>query len=220
MATPRPPVHDLEAVPMSVETIAIVLHHSRATGTAKLVLVGIANHAGDGGAWPSRYTLAKYAGCSEDNVRKAIKRLVGLGEVTVHVQRGGMPEDDDAWRPNRYDVLVTCPSDCDRTPQHRTTKDRQRQAKLWRMRQAGPPVEPPSRGDGGIEPAVNPPAWATPKPSSQPSVNKAGASTTGHAPADGWCDGCGLRFEQHVAALERQTFAHHEFVPQSSRRRA
>lgn len=220
LAAPRPRLLDLEAVPVSVETIAIVLHHSRATGTAKLVLVGIANHAGDGGAWPSRYTLAKYAGCSEDNVRKAVKRLVGLGEVAVHVQRGGMHDDDDAWRPNRYDVLVTCPSDCDRTPQHRTTKDRQRQAKLWRMRQAGPPVEPPSPIDGGIDPAATPPAWATPKPSSQPSVTNAGASTTGRARADGWCDGCGLTVDAHVAAVDRGAFEPHDFVATPRRRNA
>jgi hypothetical protein len=100
---------------VSIETMSLVLHHSKATGTAKLVLLGIANHAGDGGAWPSRYTLAKYAGCSEDHVRKAVKRLVGMGELRVHVQGGGMADDVDAYRPNRYDVLVTCPSDCDRS---------------------------------------------------------------------------------------------------------
>jgi hypothetical protein len=168
---------------VSIETMAIVLHHSRATGTAKLVLVGIANHAGDGGAWPSRYTLAKYAGCSEDNVRKAVKRLVGLGELRVHVQRGGMADDDDAWRPNRYDVLVVCPSDCDRTPQHRTTKDRERQAAMFRMRAAGPPVEkPPSETDGGVAQSDTPPAWATPKPSDyQPPPPPGSASTTGQA---------------------------------------
>jgi len=226
VADRRRTLHDVAAVSrMSVEVMAIVLHHSRATGTAKLVLVGIANHAGDGGAWPSRYTLAKYAGCSEDNVRKAVKRLVGLGELKVHVQAGGMADDDDAWRPNRYDVLVACPSDCDRTPQHRTTRDRDRQQKLWRMRAAGSgPVdnhtpEPPSRNDGGIDRAATPPAGGTPKPSSQPSTNSGSASTTGHAKVDGWCDGCGLTFDAHLVAIERGTFKLHNFARQSGRRR-
>lgn len=193
--------------------MAIVLHHSRATGTAKLVLLGIANHAGDGGAWPSRYTLAKYAGCSEDNVRKAVKRLVGLGELRVHVQRGGMADDDDAWRPNRYDVLVSCPSDCDRTDKHRTTKDRERQAVMFRMRQAGPPVDKgPSQSDGGVEQSATPPAWATPKPSTQPPPPTGSASTTGHARVAGWCEGCGLTFDQHLVAIERGTFDVHNFT--------
>lgn len=204
--------------------MSIVLHHSRATGTAKLVLIGIANHDGDGGAWPSRYTLAKYAGCSEDNVRKAVKRLVGMGELRVHLQAGGMAGDDDAWRPNRYDVLVVCPADCDRTAQHRTTRDRERQQQLWRMRRADPvdnhTPEPPSRNDAPIDPAVNPPAWATPKPSSQPSDHEAGASTTGRARVDGWCEGCGLKFDAHLVAIERGTFELHNFVRQPGRRSA
>jgi hypothetical protein len=105
---------------VSVEAVAAVLHHSRAKGTDKLVLIGIANHAGDGGAWPTIDTLGKYAACSRTRVKQAIARLVELGEVSVAVQGGGNSDTRADRRPNRYDVLVACPPECDRTYQHRT----------------------------------------------------------------------------------------------------
>lgn len=105
---------------MSVESLAIVLHHSRARGTAKLVLIGIANHDGDGGAWPSVATLAKYANVHPRKVREALGRLRDLGELIVLTQQGGMADHDDALRPNLYRLVVCCPGECDRTPQHRT----------------------------------------------------------------------------------------------------
>lgn len=105
---------------MSVECLAIALHHSRARGTAKLVLLGIANHDGDGGAWPSVATLARYANVHPRKVQEALGRLRDLGEVIVHPQAGGLAGHDDAMRPNLYRVVLSCPVDCDRTPQHRT----------------------------------------------------------------------------------------------------
>jgi hypothetical protein len=107
---------------MSVEHLAVVLHHSRAKGTAKLVLLGIANHEGDGGSWPSHATLAKYANVDVSNVRKALRQLASWGEVRIHVQEGGDRDCPDELRPNRYEVLVTCPAWCDRTPNHRDTR--------------------------------------------------------------------------------------------------
>lgn len=125
---------------MSVEHLAVVLHHSRAKGTAKLVLLGIANHEGDGGSWPTHATLAKYAGGVDvSNVRKAIRQLVSWGEVRVHVQQGGDRDCPDELRPNRYEVLVSCPAWCDRTPNHRDTR------KLA-GRQVGLLRRPPDRG--------------------------------------------------------------------------
>lgn len=105
---------------MSVESIAIALHHSRATGSAKLILVGIANHDGDGGAWPSIATLARYAGVTARNAQKAIDRLVELGEVLVHVQQGGTARTPDHAKPNLYQIVLTCPPDCDRTKNHQS----------------------------------------------------------------------------------------------------
>jgi len=105
---------------LSIESISIALHHSRATGAAKLVLIGIANHDGDGGAWPSVATLAKYAGVTERNVQKAVDRLETLHEVRRYVQAGGDHRVAEHRRPNRYQFLLSCPPDCDRTSKHRT----------------------------------------------------------------------------------------------------
>lgn len=105
---------------MSVESIAIALHHSRATGTAKLILVGIANHDGDGGAWPSLATLARYGNVHVRNAQKAVARLEELGEIRVHVQQGGNSRTPDHAKPNLYEFILTCSPDCDRTKNHQS----------------------------------------------------------------------------------------------------
>lgn len=107
---------------MSIESFAIALNHSRAKGTAKLVLVGIANHDGDGGAWPSIATLARYANTTERSVQRAIDTLEGLGEVRRIHGQGGDHSTPDGRRPNLYRILLTCPPDCDRTSNHRTRR--------------------------------------------------------------------------------------------------
>jgi hypothetical protein len=71
---------------MSIEAVSLVLNNSRATGRAKLVLLGIANHLGDHGAWPSISTLARYANASERSVKRDIQELVELGELKVEQQ--------------------------------------------------------------------------------------------------------------------------------------
>jgi hypothetical protein len=71
---------------MSIEAVSLVLNKSKATGRAKLVLLGIANHLGDHGAWPSISTLARYANASERSVKRDIQELVELGELKVELQ--------------------------------------------------------------------------------------------------------------------------------------
>ncbi|MFD8769546.1 helix-turn-helix domain-containing protein [Microbacterium oxydans] len=104
---------------MSVESIAVALHHSRATGAAKLVLIGIANHDGDGGAWPSVATLAKYAGVDPRSARRAVEQLEKLHEVKREIQAGGDRRTADHARPNLYRFLLRCPANCDRSSKHR-----------------------------------------------------------------------------------------------------
>ncbi|QDZ14237.1 helix-turn-helix domain-containing protein [Humibacter ginsenosidimutans] len=104
---------------MSVESIAIALHHSQAKGTAKIVLLGIANHDGDGGAWPSVATLARYAGVDLRNAQRAIEKLVDLGEIRVGYQMGGTARTPAHLRPNLYVFSLACPSYCDRSARHR-----------------------------------------------------------------------------------------------------
>lgn len=107
---------------MSVEALAVTLHHSRASGNTLVVLLGIANHEGDGGAYPKVATLARYSKMTTRNVRKAIARLVEMGELQVEVQAGGRARMPDHLRPNRYEVMVRCPAWCDRTTNHRDTR--------------------------------------------------------------------------------------------------
>lgn len=193
---------------MSVETLAAVLHHSRARGTVKLVAVGIANHDGDGGAWPTIRTLAKYANVEPRNVQKAIAKLVALGELAVHVQQGGRMDTPDWDRPNRYDVLVGCPPWCDRTTQHRDTREA-RQSHLRGLstgvtRATGGRGQGVTRATGG---GVTP---ATPKPSLEPTPP---VVSTQAQPARAWCSVCSrtatacATAQRKLPAAERHDYA-------------
>jgi hypothetical protein len=102
---------------MSAEAVTVVLHHSKAKGTAKLVLWGIANHHSDQGAWPSIATLARYANIEERRVQQIIRDLAEQGEIAIEEQ-GGFGQRQ--YKTNRYFILLTCPNDCDGTLQHRT----------------------------------------------------------------------------------------------------
>lgn len=85
---------------MSIEAMNLVLNYSKATGRAKLVLLGIANHFGDNGAWPSISTLARYANASERSVKRDIQELVELGELNVEVNSaptGGQYKTNLYW---------------------------------------------------------------------------------------------------------------------------
>jgi hypothetical protein len=85
---------------MSVEVMSLVLNHSKATGRAKIVLLGIANHQGDEGSWPSIATLARYANASERSVKRDLKDLVELGELKIDVQAapiGGQYKTNLYW---------------------------------------------------------------------------------------------------------------------------
>ncbi len=88
---------------MSIEAVATVLNHSRATGRAKLVLIGIANHLGDQGAWPSISTLARYANASERSVKRDIQELMELGELRVDLQSAPM---NSQYKTNLYWITI------------------------------------------------------------------------------------------------------------------
>jgi hypothetical protein len=105
---------------MSVEAMALVLHHSRLNGAQKLLLLGVANHDGDGGAYPSQLRLATYCGVSDlRNLRRIIDKCVEAGELTVTVQAGGSINTPEHRRSNLYELNIKCPTNCDRTTQHR-----------------------------------------------------------------------------------------------------
>jgi hypothetical protein len=161
---------------VSVESLAIALNHSRARGTVKLVMLGIANHDGDGGAWPSVQTLARYANVTPRNVQKAIEQLERLGEIRRLVQRGGTHLTADSHRPNLYQVLLQCPPDCDRSSQHRTRRQMGVTRPIEGLAEYGiegvsdatPPVGFVTPGVSDATPA--PLSESTPKPSTQPTT--------------------------------------------------
>lgn len=138
--------------------MAAVLHHSKAKGTDKLILVGIANHEGDGGAWPAIATLAKYGNVDPRSARRSIRNLEALGELRVHLNGGGTLATRHSERPNRYDVLVGCPAECDGTTRHRVKA------------QVDTPRTPTSGGDAyvrgeGTPTSGHPRTPTSPKPS-------------------------------------------------------
>ena len=159
---------------MSIESMAVVLHHSKSGGTDKLVLLGIANHDGDGGAWPSVATLARYANVEPRAVQAAIKRLVARGEVERERQAGGTRNMPDYTRPNLYHVKVVCPPECDRSAQHRIN---------YRVSSTTP----------GVVSDTPPLSATTPKPSLNHPYNsdKSSFVSTSPAAAGSLCWACG-----------------------------
>lgn len=172
---------------MSVEQLALVLNHAKAKGTAKVVLIGIANHDGDGGAWPSITTLARYANVSRSNVQEAIARLVRDGLLLVEYQEGGDLRTPRSERPNRYHILVTCPEQCDRTAQHRILCPADCALPHRHVRPRPTPALLTGRGavDNQGDPALlagPPPALKTgPEPPSKPAMAKGPKSATDRA---------------------------------------
>lgn len=75
---------------MSVQALTATFEHSRSTGSARLVLLSMANHAGDEGtAYISIATCTKEARISERAARYAVRQLESLGEIEavgVHPQ--------------------------------------------------------------------------------------------------------------------------------------
>jgi hypothetical protein len=88
---------------MSIEAVSLVLNQSKATGRAKLVLLGIANHLGDQGAWPSISTLARYANASERSVKRDIQELIELGELRVELQNA---PTNNQYKTNLYWITI------------------------------------------------------------------------------------------------------------------
>lgn len=83
-----------------------VLNAGNLTPRRKLILLGIANHDGDGGSWPSVSTLARYAGCSTRTVQRELQRLTEDGFVTIEYQAGGWAGTRANYRPNLYHLNI------------------------------------------------------------------------------------------------------------------
>ena len=87
---------------MSVESMSVALRLPGLPPAEKLLLVGIANHDGDGGAWPAIATLATYVGVTPRQVQKLLRKLEERGLLSIEVQAGGTTKTRSDQRPNLY----------------------------------------------------------------------------------------------------------------------
>lgn len=200
---------------LSIEAMAVVLNHSTAKGTAKLVLLGIANHEGDGGAYPTIETLARYASVDERNVQRAIERLVSSGQLVVELQEGGDRDCPDGKRPNRYRLRVACPPWCDHTTQHRDTRKLAgRQLALLAGRVAVAPPHPPQTGGGSATPTGGGSATQTTQPTQPPTLGTEPQTARVHRDDQRPCRECGKDGERCSAAQLRWPVAdRHRYEP-------
>ena len=88
---------------MSIEVMNAVWQHSKADGRARLVLLAIADHQGEIGAWPSIARLAKMVNASERSVQRDIQHLQAIGELKVEVQNAPIQQQ---YKSNLYWVIL------------------------------------------------------------------------------------------------------------------
>ena len=81
-----------------------VWRHSKADGRARLVLLAIADHQGEIGAWPSIQTLSRMVNASERSVQRDIQYLQNIGELRVEVQNAPTQAQ---YKSNLYWVTVS-----------------------------------------------------------------------------------------------------------------
>jgi hypothetical protein len=97
---------------VSVQAIAWVLDNSQLTGTARCVLLSIANHVGpDGYGWVHVSRVCHEARCSVDSYRRAVQLAESLGELERTSHAGGGVRLHDRHRPNLFTLpaLTTTP---------------------------------------------------------------------------------------------------------------
>lgn len=130
--------------------MAWVLEHSESTGTARLVLISLSNHASEKNrweCWPASRTTAHEAGVkSHATVLAALDRLVELGELEV-LERGGprrsmrvrltfMPERSENDHTNGQQLTAAVSPD---EPQRSAQTDQNRKEPEATVRESPPP---------------------------------------------------------------------------------
>ena len=83
--------------------ISMVRKHSRSKGTARVVLLLLADHHGERDPFPSIELLCEDANVERSNLKTALTRLVRLGEIEK-VSRPG--------HTNIYKIKLGCPEGC------------------------------------------------------------------------------------------------------------
>lgn len=91
---------------MGIEATRWVWKHSQAEGTDRLVLLALADfaafHEGDEHptCWPAKRTIGQMLKLSDNTIRKSLRNLEALGEITMAPFTGWEGRPDR--RPNRY----------------------------------------------------------------------------------------------------------------------
>lgn len=93
---------------MSIEVMNAVWRHSKSAGRQKLVLLAIADHQGELGAWPSIATLARMVNASERSVQRDIQELIASGELSVELRSAPTRHQHKS---NRYWVTLAGPDE-------------------------------------------------------------------------------------------------------------
>jgi hypothetical protein len=103
---------------MSIESMSLALNlvDDRLTPSDKLLLVGIANHDGDGGAYPTLETLARYCGITVRGVQKRLEHVQVLGYVRRDINGGGSAKCPVHLRPTLYHLNLKAPGELQGTP--------------------------------------------------------------------------------------------------------
>jgi hypothetical protein len=195
---------------MRIESMAVVLHHAPFAGRDKLILLGIANHDGDGGSFPAIATLAKYGNCSPASVKRSLAVLMDAGAIVRHIQGGGNHRTPEWARTNLYEVMVECPSNCDKTRKHKPVDpELPAESMLWikggSTLTPGSVVEPrggsgDERGGGSVvepltikEPPNNLKSQSPSESTSPAAKTKCWACGQLHPGKGSYCNGCTTR---------------------------
>lgn len=149
---------------MSVQALGWVFSHSPTTGSDRLVLLSIANHAGhvetDDGvlweAWPSVGLIAREAGLARpQTVRDALNRLVDAGHLERKVK--GAPDDRIRadLRTNLYRVVRHDPPAIDPTGNVGSTPPSDPTGNVARPHVSALTTSRAARGKPSVEPSEN-----------------------------------------------------------------
>lgn len=166
---------------VSVLASSWVWEHSESKGTARLVLLALADHAGsDGGdAYPSVTRLALRCGVSKRTVQEALKVLVSLGELVIDKQAG-------PHGANRYQIAMT-PADS---------------APVQNLRPAASAPDPRRSRTTPLQNPHAPPADPAPEPSLtviEPSGNRPSRASTAQTEFDLWWEHYPLKVSKGAA---------------------
>jgi hypothetical protein len=139
---------------MSVECMSWVLQNSTTSGSDKVVLIGLANHADPTGhnAYPAIDTLARYANLERRATQNVLRKLEAEGHITLTMQAGGDYRTAPDRRPNRYTVAMSAAQ----IARNAETGAKTVAARVKSGVQSSTPRQSEDRGAAGYRPGCSP----------------------------------------------------------------